>query len=198
MTTHDLRLSISECSLQLDRPITVGISGYCGSGKSTITRQLLNDLPGSIRMRGDDFLDPARSHVRSNDWDGVDRERLARDVLKPFRSSQATQFRRYDWARRELGDLEPLPQANVLVVDAIGLFHPDTLPALDLTVWVDVELDIAAERGKRRDRSLGRNHDSLWDDVWIPNERAFDKYYRPRSEARFFVTPELPELSLSY
>jgi uridine kinase len=69
-------------------PLVVGVSGFGGSGKSTLARGLVEALPGAVRMRGDDFLDPARSHKRSADWDGVERKRLVSEVLTPVRSRQ--------------------------------------------------------------------------------------------------------------
>lgn len=186
----DLPQMIAEAREREGRPITVGISGYCGSGKSTLARGLVEAVPGSIRMRGDDFLDPARSHKRSPDWDGVERVRLARDVLRPFQQAQRAQFQRYDWSKRELGAFETLPSAEVLVVDVIGLFHPEALPYLDFTIWVDADVADAAARGMRRDHVLGRDHDRLWNDVWIPNERDFDLRFGPRSVASVVVPAE--------
>lgn len=187
----DLSRLIRETQSQLGRPLTVGISGYCGSGKSTLTRQLVRETSGAVRLRGDDFLDPSRSHFRSNDWDGMDRTRLVRDVLQPFQTSHAGSFRRYDWSRGELGVPEPLPLGDVLIVDAIGLFHPDSLPSLDLTVWVDVDLPAAVAQGKQRDRLLGRNHEHLWDEIWVPNEEAFTARYSPRRRAQVLYTHAL-------
>jgi hypothetical protein len=146
-------------------------------------------------MRGDDFLDPERSHRRSPDWDGVDRERLVATVLAPFRAGRPGTFRRYDWSRRALGPAEPLPRAAGLVVDLIGLFHPETLPALDLTVWCDVDLMTAARRGIARDQALGRDHEVLWHDVWLPNERDFAARFHPRAaaEVRIGTTDDLSD-----
>lgn len=165
------------------RPIVVGISGFCGSGKSTLTRRMVESLPDAVRMRGDDFLDPARSHLRSADWDGVDRRRLVSSVLEPFRGEQQGEFRRYDWAVGALGAPEPVPRAEILVDDLIGLFHPEALPSLDVKVWCDVELDVAVSRGMARDRELGRRHEALWTDVWAPNERDFAQEFMPRERA---------------
>ncbi|WP_370688328.1 uridine kinase [Cryobacterium sp. SO1] len=165
------------------RPIVVGVSGYCGSGKSTLTRQIVDALPGAVRMRGDDFLDPSRSHRRSSDWDGVERSRLVSEVLAPLREGRPSMFRRYDWTRRGLGEPESLPDAQVLAVDLIGLFHPEALPTIDLAIWCDVDLQTAARRGLARDAKLGRNHEGLWRDVWIPNERDFQDQFSPRAHA---------------
>lgn len=165
------------------RPIVVGISGYGGSGKSTLARALVEALPDAVRMRGDDFLDPVRSHHPSPDWDGVERGRLVAEVLQPFREERPGEFRRYDWNAGALSDPEPVPRAAVMVVDLVGLFHPDALPALDLTVWCDVDLETATRRGRSRDREAGHDHDRLWAEVWVPNERAFEAAFAPRDVA---------------
>lgn len=169
------------------RPIVVGVSGFCGSGKSTLARAVVDVVPDSVRMRGDDFLDPARSHRRSSDWDGVERVRLRDTVLRPFRAGSGGSFRRYDWSVRALGEPEPVPTARVMVVDLIGLFHPDIVDELDLRVWCDVSLDTAVVRGIARDRALGRAHDVLWHDVWAPNERDFAERFTPRGRADVVV-----------
>lgn len=172
----------------LDRPIVVGISGYGGSGKSTLARQLAATLPHSVRMRGDDFLDPQRSHRRSADWSGVERLRLVEEVLAPVREGRPGTFRRYDWASRSLGEPEAVPSARVMIVDVIGLFHPEALSALDVTVWCDVDLATAQARGMRRDAGLGRDHERLWNEVWAPNERDFDERFSPRRTAEVLFT----------
>lgn len=189
MNQDDVLEYIVERERASDRPIAVGISGFCGSGKSTLARGLVAAIPDAVRMRGDDFLDPARSHRRSSDWNGVDRKRLVSTVLEPFRDGRTSHFQRYDWARRALGPEELLPQARTLVVDVIGLFHPESLPTLDVTIWCDVDLDTAAHRGIARDRKLGRSHDALWRDIWLPNERDFEQRFTPRDTAGLLYAP---------
>lgn len=164
-------------------PIVIGISGFCGAGKSTLARSVVSALPGAVRIRGDDFLDPARSHRRSIDWDGVERRRLVETVLEPHRSARPGVFRRFDWSTRALGPEEALPRAEVIVVDLIGLFHPEALSSIDLAVWCDVDLELAVARGTARDAALGRSHDTLWREVWVPNERDFVARFAPRDQA---------------
>lgn len=98
-------------------------------------------------------------------------------------------FRRFDWTRRALGEPEPVPLADVLLVDLIGLFHPEALPALDLSIWVDVPLETAQARGMRRDEALGRDHTRLWRDVWIPNEIDFERNFSPRERSEVLYAP---------
>lgn len=183
MDLEELVGAIRAQSLELGRPIVVGISGYAGSGKSTLARRLVEQIPRSIRMRGDDFLKPTRSHQRSTDWDGVDRTRLVNDVLLPFRENRPSTFRRWDWGLGAPGAPEQVPTGDVMIVDLIGLFHPDALGALDITIWCDLDLATALERGVQRDTELGRHHSQLWEQVWSPNDRDFAEHFAPREAA---------------
>ena len=163
--------------------VVVGISGFAGAGKSVLARRVVDSVHGAVRVRGDDFLDPARVHRRSGDWDGVDRERLRSEVLEPFRAGRDVEVRRLDWDTGKLGEPTPLPRASVLVIDAIGIFHPDLLPWFDLSVWIDADLRVAQHRGMTRDRAAGLDHDHLWTDVWSPNDREFEQVFSPRTRA---------------
>ena len=69
------------------------------------------------------------------------------------------------------------------MVDLIGLFHPDALDYLDVTVWCDVELETAAAQGRARDEALGRDHDTLWHEIWVPNDRDFAERFSPQARA---------------
>jgi uridine kinase len=169
--------------------IIVGISGYGGSGKSTLARRIVATMPRSVRIRGDDFIVPARARERSDDWSAIERVRLRRTVLEPFRSGHPGRFRRYDWTSGELRRDEPIPDVEILVVDAVGIFHPDLQDVIDLRIWVDVDLETATERGKARDRQRGDRNEHVWDDVWVPNERDFAARFRPRETADLRYVP---------
>ena len=171
------------------RPIVVGVSGFGGAGKSTLARALVGEIDGAVRLRGDDVLEPAQSHHRSTDWDGVERLRIRSEVLDPFRAGRPAEFRRFDWSMRALGALEVLAPAQVLVLDAVGIFHPELDGCLDLRVWVDVDLEEATRRGMARDAAEGRLHEEFWRDVWVPNERDFAAAFDPRGRADLWYEP---------
>jgi uridine kinase len=179
---QDVVDAIEQRRTELGR-VAVGVSGFAGAGKSVLARRVVDSVHGAVRVRGDDFLDPARVHRRSRDWDGVDRERLRSEVLEPFRAGRDVEVRRLDWSTGRLGDPTPLPRASVLVIDAIGIFHPDLLPRFDLTVWVDADLQVAQQRGMARDRAADMDHDRLWTDVWTPNDRDFEHAFDPANQA---------------
>jgi uridine kinase len=187
-TFDELTGAIARCRTSSSR-VVVGISGFGGSGKSTLSRSLLGAIPGAARIRGDDFIVPARAHERSADWGVIERMRLRRTVLEPFRSGRPGRFRRYDWASGELLPDEPIPDVDVLIVDAVGLFHPDLDGVIDVRIWVDVGLETATARGKARDRRRGDRNERVWDDVWAPNERDFAARFQPREAADLRYVP---------
>ena len=163
--------------------VAVGISGFAGAGKSILARRLVDTVEDAVRVRGDDFLDPIRSHQRSRDWDGVQRDRLRTEVLEPFRTGRDLEVRPLDWTTGKLGEPTPLPHASVLLVDAVGILHPALLPWFDVTVWVDVGLEEAQSRGMSRDRAAGLDHDRLWTEVWTPNDHEFEQAFAPSEQA---------------
>lgn len=171
--------------------LVVGISGYGGSGKSTLARRLQALLPEAARVRGDDFLDPLGSRERSDEWDALLRDELA-IVLGTLRAGEAAECRPVDWATGGRQPERTLPTARIQLIDAVGLLHPQLLPLLDLTVWVDVPLAVASERGMRRDRAAGDDHDALWREVWVPNERGFAQRHRPREAADVRFVAQAP------
>jgi uridine kinase len=180
----DIVGSIDRSRDELGR-VAVGISGYAGAGKSVLARRLVDELDDAVRLPGDDYLDPPRVHRRSADWDGVDRHRMRTDALEPFREGRPVTIQPLDWSTGQLGDPTPLPRASVLIVDGIGIFHPTLLPWFDLTVWVDAALDVAQAQGMARDRAAGRDHDTLWIDVWTPNDHEFEQMFAPADQADF-------------
>jgi len=163
--------------------VVVGISGYAGAGKSVLARRLVEVVDDAVRLPGDDYLDPPRVHRRSADWDGVDRRRMCTEALEPFSAGRDVQLRPLDWSTGQLGEPTPLPHASVLIVDAVGIFHPELLPWFDLTIWVDAELEVAQSRGSARDRAAGRDHDRLWAEVWTPNDRDFEQTFASSDQA---------------
>ena len=170
--------------------VVVGVSGFGGSGKSTLARALVAHISHSARLRGDDFLDPIRSDERSADWDGVERLRMRHEAIEPFARNEPASYRPFDWTTYTLGDSVSLPDAVVLIVDAIGLFHPEMDGCLDLTVWLDVSLEVAQQRGMQRDKTNGHDHDWLWNEVWVPNDRDFAEEYSPTSTADLLYVPD--------
>lgn len=71
-TLAGLTRTVAELGTAAGHPVVVGVSGFGGSGTSSLAARLAKVLPGAVQVRGDDLLDPARSHRRSSEWSGVE------------------------------------------------------------------------------------------------------------------------------
>ena len=171
----------------LETPATVGLSGRGGSGKSSLCRELAAAMPGVAVVAGDDFLDPVDCAVVTDDWRGLDRARIARELIGPFHRGEVVRWQRLDWDSGSLAETCELPPAGVLVVEGVGVVHPAL--AWDLTVWVEVDAAAALEQGIRRDRDAAIDDEVTWREVWGPTDDAFVARFRPAETADLVLRP---------
>ncbi len=168
----------------------IAISGFAGSGKTTLARALHARLESSAVVPVDDFVQPGYLE-RSSDWACIDRKRLAHDVLQAAERGAYIRYLAYDWSIQELGKYRDIGRPSYVILEGIGIMHPDLIPYFDLTIWIDCPLETAMRRGMQRDREVLRvNHDELWQTVWGPNDQEFFDTYRPDQVADCIYRPK--------
>ncbi|WP_431784245.1 uridine kinase family protein [Streptomyces chumphonensis] len=138
----------------------VAVDGHAGSGKSTLARSLAAALGDAPVLHLDDLA----SHASFFDWTA----RLAEDVLTPLARGATARPAAYDWERRAWGRQLALPPAPVVLLEGVGAGRRAVRPALAAVLWLDVDREVAWERGRRRD---GPGLATFWD-AWTPAERA--------------------------
>jgi uridine kinase len=166
------------------RPI-VAVSGFGGAGKSTLAVALRDRIDGAV-VAGSDEFHTNFALGRSADWACVDRARMIEQLLDPFRLRGEIRYQRYDWHTNEPGEWRTTSGgARCLIVEGVGILHPDLLPFFDLTVWVDVPPADAMARAVQRNllQGAGPEDAELWRTVWAPNDRDFFAKHRPRERA---------------
>ena len=174
----------------LDRPPLVAVTGFGGAGKSTLAARLCDDLPDAAVVPGDEFMRTRPPVGRSDDWADLDRDRLLRQVVEPGQTGAPVRYQVYDPEHQAPGPWLSVDGAGVIIVEGLALLHPDLADRYDLTVWVDVDLDIATEQGMWRDRHVfGNPQVELWEEVWKPNDAGFHHRYRPDLVADLLFTP---------
>ena len=156
----------------------VAISGFGGSGKSTVSGRLSRRLNASI-IHVDDFIAADKNGARENfphDW-----QKLEDLTLAHLKTENEIVARIYDWqSNRQVLEKTRVGKYVIIEGSAGALIRDDFRAYFDLTVWIDVPADIAHARGKRRDRvEQGVDHDHLWDEVWSPLENAWFDEHRP-------------------
>jgi uridine kinase len=136
----------------------VAIDGPSGAGKTTLARDLADELAApTIHM---DDLYPG--------WDGLRAAvRLAEQwVVDRLRSGQPARYRRWDWAADAYADWVQLPGAEVVVLEGCGSGARPVGDAVSTLVWVDADQGIRRARGLARDPAYGQ----FWD-RWAAQER---------------------------
>lgn len=173
--------------LQIEgRTAIVGLSGFSGSGKSTLARSIQSVLPQIALLESDIFWIPENNRL-SEDWSSIDRASIRADVLIPAREGRDLSFRIWDWERECHVDLE-MSLPGILMIEGIGIFHPDLSDFFDLKIWVDAPFEAAMASGMRRDgEEYGLDNEVEWREVWIPNEWAYFERFRPDLMAEIVV-----------
>ncbi len=170
-----------------DNVVIIGISGFGGSGKSTLAAALA-DVLNAPAVSTDEFATEAVLEP-SDDWNGIDRARLVRQILMPLRQGdrQIAYDSSGDWNAWTTESKTLDLAGNHFIVEGVGLFHPDVLPFFSLTVWIEIHPDESTRRGLARDKQEGHDDRSIWKAVWAPNDQRFADVFDPKGHADIVI-----------
>ena len=153
-------------------PITVGISGGTGSGKTTVAQKIISSIGAAnavfvqqdsyYRNLGEMPVD-LRHHVNFDHPDALDLE-LMRQHLEALRAGEPIDAPVYDFVthmrRPETVRVDPCP---VVIVEGILIFSDLRIRSLlDIKIFVECDADIRFIRRLERDmRERGRSLESV-------------------------------------
>ncbi|MGB3532165.1 MAG: hypothetical protein WBA13_01465 [Microcoleaceae cyanobacterium] len=163
----------------------IGISGFGGSGKSTLANTLSNQL-NCDQICTDSFMTDVSNHQLSC-WNNIDYTRLIDEIIIPFNHKYKTlTYSHFDSNINAISEKITIKTVNNLMIEGVGLFHPDIMKYLTFALWVECPLQTAIARGKQRDRFVHHNpKDQLWDGVWKNNDLEFFEKFSPDKNASF-------------
>ena len=181
---------VRELAAGLDRPPVVAICGHGGAGKTTLARRLADDVGvcwEQVVRLDRTYAAPARRGgglIALHDWP-VLLDLLARVRATPTPSRLAHATRQYD-GREGVVDV-PVPA--VVLVEGIRVIRAETLPLLDLAVWIDLDPETAGERAKARNVLQGDSREDLdlWDSRWVPEGQEYQRAVRPEQLAHLVM-----------
>jgi uridine kinase len=161
-----------------DRLTRLGIDGVDGAGKTSLAEEIAQLLTKRerpcIRVSLDFFERPSA-------------ERHARGELSP----EGYYLDSFDVGRLRAHVLSiDGPRELVVVVDGVFLQRPELVDLWDATVWVEVDLDVAAQRALERDfvriDSLDAEHER-YRLRYLPAQRRYIDEQRPSERATFVL-----------
>lgn len=172
----------------LTPPAIIAVSGFGGSGKSTISKKLSECLDKAPVVCVDSFFIDNTTTVYSL-WDIMDFDRLTNEVLIPFSlGKEIISYGHYDWGNNSIKHQISVPKSKYLIVEGVGLFRPELLEFFDYKIWIDCPIDMALERGKQRDQVLyDDSQEEKWDGIWKENDLQCFNTYKPKEIADLIV-----------
>ena len=168
------------------RRLLVTLDGPCASGKTTLAQKLSQVFQGEV-IHTDDYVvphalkTPERLAVPGGNCDA---ERLAGEVVIPFKSGDPVKYRRYDCRKDVLQPEEQLPDTQVLILEGSYCNLPGIREYADVRLFLDTPWEIRKARLLERESaaSLQRFYDR-----WIPLENAYFEAYRLPGEGDIVI-----------
>lgn len=131
--------------------ITIGIAGGTGSGKTTITRRILDEFGGDVSVlyhdnyykRHDDIPFAERKKLNYDHPNAFDTPLLVQH-LDALRAGQAIECPTYDYTvHNRAAETITVRPAKVIVVEGILIFaEPELRERLDIKLFVDTDADV--------------------------------------------------------
>ena len=155
-----------------NKPFVIGVAGGSGSGKSTVTREVLASVGPemvAVVMQDDYYLDQTHlspeerrltnyDHPKAFDWP------LMVQHVRALRSGQPIEMPVYDFAadNRSSQTITVKPAPVIVIEGLFALFDADLRKMMSLKIFVDTAPDVRFIRRLQRDMAeRGRTADSV-------------------------------------
>ena len=154
------------------RPITIGVAGGTGSGKTTVALKILERvgfdhvayIPHDAYYRDASDLPPSeRAQLNFDHPDSLDND-LMIEHLKRLQAGQATEVPVYDFkTHSRLAETRHVDPQPVILVEGILIFaEPELRELFDVRIFVDTAPDVRFIRRLQRDvKERGRTVESV-------------------------------------
>ena len=180
--------------------ITIGIAGGTGSGKTAITKKLMQRFGGDVSVVYHDNYYKAhhnmpyeeRAKLNYDHPNAFDTDLLVED-LKKLRRGETIYCPVYDYSIHDRSDktLEVKP-ARVIIVEGILIFQSKELcDQMDIKIYVDTDADVRILRRITRDvRDRGRSLDSVIDQYLNTVKPMHEQFVEPSKRNADIIIPE--------
>ena len=184
----------------MDDIMVVGIAGGTGSGKTTITKKLMQRFGGDVSVIYHDNYYKAhhnmsyeeRSRLNYDHPDSFDTDLLIQAV-KDLKAGRSVTCPVYDYTIHDRSDkVIVVRPAKVIIVEGILIFQSRELcQQMDIKIYVDTDADVRILRRIVRDvRDRGRSLDSVVNQYLSTVKPMHEQFVEPSKRNADIIIPE--------
>lgn len=180
--------------------MVIGIAGGTGSGKTTLTRKLVERFSQDVSVLNhdnyykahDDMPYEERCKLNYDHPDSFDTDLLVRD-LRLLKAGETVECPTYDYTvhNRAQATVEVKP-AKVIIVEGILIFENQALrDQMDIKLFVDTDADVRILRRVMRDvKERGRSLDSVVSQYLTTVKPMHEAFVEPSKKYADLIVPE--------
>lgn len=180
--------------------ITIGIAGGTGSGKTTITKRIVQEFGGDVSVlfhdnyykQHNDLTYEERTKLNYDHPNSFDTPLLI-EHLATLRAGQPVQCPVYDYTVHNRSDKTiTVRPAKVIVVEGILIFaEPELCRLMDIKIFVDTDADVRILRRIVRDtRDRGRDLESIVTQYLTTVKPMHEMFVEPSKRNADIIIPE--------
>ena len=184
----------------MDKVMVIGIAGGTGSGKTTITRRLIQRFGSDVSVIYHDNYYKAhhnmpyeeRAKLNYDQPDAFDTDQLI-EAVRALKKGRSVVCPVYDYSVHDRSDETiTVKPARVVIVEGILIFENKELcDLMDIKVCVDADADVRSLRRIVRDvRDRGRSLESVVNQYLSTVKPMHEKYVEPSKRNADIIVPE--------
>ena len=184
----------------MDKVMVIGIAGGTGSGKTTITRRLMQRFGADVSVIYHDNYYKAhhnmpyeeRAKLNYDQPDAFDTDQLI-EAVRALKKGRSVICPVYDYSIHDRSEKTiTVKPAKVVIVEGILIFENKELCELmDIKVFVDADADVRILRRIVRDvRDRGRSLESVVNQYLSTVKPMHEKYVEPSKRNADIIVPE--------
>ena len=180
--------------------ITIGIAGGTGSGKTTITRRIIQEFGGDVSVvyhdnyykRHDDLTYEERTKLNYDHPNAFDTPLLI-EHMEALKAGEPVECPVYDYTVHNRSEKTvTIRPAKVIVVEGILIFaEPELCRRMDIKIFVDTDADVRILRRILRDtRDRGRDLESIVTQYLTTVKPMHELFVEPSKRNADIIIPE--------
>jgi uridine kinase len=167
------------------------IDGRCGSGKTTLAKQLAERYDSNLFHMDDFYLPFEMQTTQRMELEGghMDHERFFLEVIDPLLSQKPFAYRAFDCQKQEYNIPLHINSKKINIVEGAYAMHPNLINVYDLKIFMTVNPEKQFQRIKERSGSIKAER---FKSLWIPMEERYFKEFNIEKQSDFVIdTSEL-------